>query len=110
MVKGQKRIGTYVHRDGRKVDMRTGMQRVVIDEKETWRKVFFYMFRGHEKVISRDELFNDWNHILGNHIFGTQAGFQRDILGYTGYHQDCSLEAWKNNPGKTVLKESKKKQ
>jgi hypothetical protein len=86
-ITGQQRIGTYIHRDGRKVDMRTG----VMGRK----RVYFYVRKLHPVFVEKEELRNNWRHKFGNHIFGTGASFQQDWLGWNGEHQDTSWDAWR---------------
>lgn len=76
---GRQRLGQYEHRDGRKVQMITGIAFYEQNGKEAHVRVYFYVYRGAPVFINRDILKNDWNHCFGNHTLGKNAGFQKTI-------------------------------
>ena len=94
-IRGAQRIGTYIHRDGRKVDMRAGLMRIEKGKRERWQHVFFYVSKRRVVVVSREELANNWINKIGNHVLGTAVSYQQDLFAYTGEKQDLSWDAWK---------------
>lgn len=72
-------IGTYVNRDGRQVQMKRGTMGEAV--------VFFYMRRLHPVIITADELRHNWRNSHGNHVFGTEASYQQDWLGWSEHER-----------------------
>lgn len=77
-------IGRYIHRDGRRVKMKTGL---FLDGKKR-AKVFFYQDHFRRVYIDRNELRRNWYHECGHHIFGAGAGPQSDWLSW----HECNRE------------------
>lgn len=59
------------------------------------RPVFFYMFRGKEKIVMRHELARDWHPKYGSHACGDQHNQHPDLLSKLGERQNTTLDKWR---------------
>lgn len=90
-------IGVYIRNDnpGRSVHMRKGTLSELRGGKLMDRPVFFYIFRGKEKIVMRLELARDWYPKYGSHVCGDQHNQQPDLLAKLGERQDTTWEKWR---------------